>query len=82
MLGDFALKTQNWEGKFELNKHWFGRNKIRCAENNHKYIIICVKRNSQIRTFIKQLLAKYPFFKNPNFLHILTNCFCPVTSWQ
>ena len=42
-LGDFALKMQNWEGKY-VN-------------------VTCLQKNLQIRTLIKQLLAKCRFLK-------------------
>ena len=57
---DFALKTQNWEGKFVLTKNQFDRTKICCVEDIRNYMsITCAKKNSEIRTLINKLLAKY-----------------------
>ena len=37
-LGDFTLKTQNWEGISDLTKNRFRRKGICCAENNHSHM--------------------------------------------
>ena len=44
MLGDFALKTQNWEGKSVFR---LGKNDVRCAKDNHSYMSsMCAKEFS------------------------------------
>ena len=85
-------KSQNWEGKSVINL------KLNLVETKfavQKIITIrwvtCAQKNSQIRTSIKQLLARYRFFKKlPQISHIhkkllskknwkfKTNCFYPI----
>ena len=35
MLGDFTVKTQNWEGKSVFYENQLGRNEIWCMEDYH-----------------------------------------------
>ena len=68
-----SVKRKIGKGKLYLTKNQFGRNKICCAEDNSKHMskMICVKKNSQIRTLIKRSLATYWFFKKlPQISHI------------
>ena len=58
------------KGNLYLTKNRFGRKETCCAENNHSYSSN-ISGNSQIRTLIKELLAKYRILKKlPKISHI------------
>ena len=43
-LGDFMVKTQNWEGKSAFNENQLGRNEIWHVEDNYSYMChVCAR---------------------------------------
>ena len=65
-------KRKIGKGNLYLTKNQFGRNEICCAEDNHNNIRTMCEKNSQIRTLIKELSAKYRFSKNCPKFYIFT----------
>ena len=74
MLDEFALKTQNWEGKYV--KFDSVETKFTVQKVTTIIRVTCVQENSHIRTSIKQFLLKYRFFKKlPQISHIQKKCY-------
>ena len=65
MIGNLTLKKRKIrKGNLYFTKNQSVRNEIRCAEDGHSYMSkMCAKEFSDFKLIIKQLLAKYWFFK-------------------
>ena len=72
----YAKKSKIGKGNLYVTKNRFDRNEISCTEDNQIYMNkMCAKEFSDTNFLIKQLLAKYRFFKKlPKILPIHKCC--------
>ena len=75
MLGDFSVKTHKQVGKYVFSwKSIKKKRNVVCDRYSKSYVSHYVLKDFKIQTLIKQLMAKYPFFKKlPQISHIHKN---------